>query len=144
MEEITVQVAAETLNVLYNTELYLFCKIPYEIIYVLQEKAKEYTKEVKIDFSKSFLEQGLCQDTLGLLALIYKDYFCDEEEKKKIAESLFKLEESKKEKYNVDVFKNKTKHDVHNKDEHHENITSLTIPQKWYKKLFKNILKIFK
>ena len=104
--------AAVELNViLENTAPELVSKIPKKFIAFLKEIAsKNYI--FKYDNTKSLEEQEIQPKTKGLLALIYKDFLCDPQEKQEYINHISlvteKIEQRKREKYNPDnIFNNK-------------------------------------
>ena len=92
--------SAETLN-----------KIPNDFItFIRQISSKTYS--FKYDKRKPLKEQQLLPETEGLIALIYRDYLCNENERKEYIEHcnkvLEKIEEEKREKFNPDnIFEKK-------------------------------------
>ena len=103
---ITPLIAAEAIAVLENTEDSLLKKIPSKLIEVLQEKADELGRKVNLDYSKSYHEQNISEEARGIIILIYRDYWCSEEQKNEInrlmEESEQKYQEELREKYNPD------------------------------------------
>lgn len=102
----------------------------YEIIKVLSENQKEKipktfieniknnadkSHEFKYDMTKPILEQKLMIETLALVVEVYERFLAPEEEKEiwkkydKIC--LNKIEEEKRKKYNVDIFKHSSCND---------------------------------
>lgn len=117
-------------------------KIPKSFIEFI-ENNMDVNHNPKIEFTENF-ENSVLEETLLLLALIYRDYLISKEEKsillKKEEEELEELKES----YNVENLFNKRKQD--NK-EHSGNIEQQLIvikEEKWYKKILNKILQIFK
>lgn len=111
MVNITSQVCNEVYDIIYNMETELFNKIPKVFINIL-EKNRDINFNSNIDYSKSINEQELQRETRIILSLIYRDYLCSENERKKLIEQdnaeLRQLEQELYEKYNPDnLFKNK-------------------------------------
>ena len=117
-------------------------KIPrYFIEFV--EKNMDVNHEPQIEFNENF-ENSVLEETLLILALIYRDYLISKEER----DILLKKEEEKlenlKESYNVENLFNKRKQ--HNA-EHSRNIEQQLVVIKeemWYKKILNKILQLFK
>jgi hypothetical protein len=91
----------------------LYIKIPKKIIEFIDENRDKNYKS-NINYNISINEQELQQDTRTFLALIYRDYLCTPEEKKRLIEedeiALKREEDELREKYSVDVFeKRKTR-----------------------------------
>ena len=132
------EVAVEINSIFENMSIDLLNKIPQNFKEIFNKIA---SKDYKFEYDKtiSLNEQRLLPKTKGILALIYRDYLCDEIEKenynKEYNRVLMLKERQKQEKYNSnDIFKNK-KNEI--KDDY-SNINLLPIE---YKKisLFKKI-----
>ena len=151
-ENITYEkVLREVEHILQNSPKEIQDKIPNDFRNAIIEKMDVNYIPEPYDKSKTLDEQNISEETKKILALIYRDYLVSDEERKEliIEENNIrqKLENEKKEKYNVeDIFNNKTKNSQNtNKD---SNINKLTIKEsnneKWYKKIFEIILNFFK
>ncbi len=107
------------------------------------EKLRTYRPHIE----EPFEECNIMEETKIILALIYRDFLCSEQEKKEIklkdSQKLLEYEKELREKYNTDnLFKNKKERDVEyeSKDE-----TSMIVQEeKWYKKIFNIIKNLFK
>lgn len=117
-------------------------KIPKSFIQFI-EKNMDVNYTPKIEFNENF-EKSVLEETLLILALIYRDYLISDEERKKLIEREQKQLEILREKYNPDnLFKN-------NKKEF--NFSSVSVEQqlieikqeKWYKSFLKKILDLFR
>lgn len=79
-------------------------KIPKKTLEAINN-AKDKNYQFKYDNTQSLSKQKLLPETISLLSIIYSDYLCSEEEKKKWDEydkfELRKLEEIKQQKYNT-------------------------------------------
>lgn len=160
-ENITPLIAAETIAVLENTEVSLLAKIPNKLIEILQEKADELGRKVNLDYSKSYAEQAISEEARGILALIYRDYWCSAEEKQRfnelIEENEQKYQEELREKYNPDkIFEQTTTVKTASnpltenysgdiiKDEIPQNLSLIKQEElKWYQKIFNKIKSLF-
>ena len=121
-------------------------KIPQKFKEIIKnEKSKDYIPNIKEPIDKCPIRE----ETIIILALIYRDFLCNEEERKKLksrdAQALRIFEEELRERYNPDdIFKKKKE-----KKQEMENIqveeTSIAVIQekKWYKKIFNIIKKFF-
>lgn len=105
------EVAVEINSIFENMSIDLLNKIPQDFKEFFNKIA---SKEYKFEYDKtiSLNEQKLLPKTKGILALIYRDYLCDEIEKedynKEYNRVLMLKERQKQEKYNSnDIFKNK-------------------------------------
>ena len=122
-------------------------KIPIKLRKMFKEE-KDVEYQNRIDIYNKVQKKELEPKTLTLLAMLYLNYWCenDEEENsliKQYAENDRKSEEETREKYNPDnLFKNKEK----NKEQIANNSTETSLiiveKEKWYKKIF-NFIKNF-
>ncbi len=106
MEELSAEVATEVIEVLYNSDSSIICKIPYRIIEVLQEKTQECNKKISFKENVELKDQDISEEGKAILSILYRDYICSEEEKievNKIFENNQKqYDEIQREKYNPD------------------------------------------
>ena len=123
-------------------------KIPSKFKEMLEdERDKEYSPNIQEPLEK----QKLKNETIIILGLIYRDFLCSSDEKRKLQEKDARelqevqkaLEEELREKYNPDnIFKkkNENKGEVQNFEE-----TAIAVVQeeKWYKKIFNLIRSLF-
>lgn len=87
----------EVLQVLENTEESLVDKIPKKLIELWEENAV-YSTSLEIDTSKTIEEINLSEKSKDLLGMIYRNYWCDSEQRKEYDEILRKNEEKYQEK----------------------------------------------
>ena len=111
MQYITNEVCAEVYDIIQHLESELYKKIPQSFINFINYHRDQNFK-VNIDYSKSINNQELQRETRVVLSLIYRDYICNEEERKILIEKdqkeLKRQEEVIKEKYSPDnLFENK-------------------------------------
>lgn len=130
----------EILNYLPKSEVE---KIPLKLRSFFEKVAnKNYI--VKIDPYKPLDKQNIKEKTKDLIAIIYRNYWCNTEERKLLDEKLIendkRHEEKLKEQYNPDdIFKKKeTKNE--NDMQVEEKSIAVIQEQKWYQKIF-NIIK---
>ena len=150
MEELSAEVATEVIEVLYNSDSSIICKIPYRIIEVLQEKTQECNKKISFKENVELKDQDISEEGKAILSILYRDYICSEEEKievNKIFENNQKqYDEIQREKYNPDkIFQkqdNKISVDINAEEE--EKALIETQKNKWYIVLFEKIKSIFK
>lgn len=135
---------SETLDILNHTNEEDINKIPSKFLKFLQNNALE-TYKSSLDFNKSLKEMKLNPKTIGILSIINKNYWCNDEERKSFEEKLKQNEityqKELNEKYNINIlFKDKELKKVTN-----INITNLIEykEQKWYQKIFEKLLEIF-
>lgn len=111
--------------------------------FIKEKKSKDYKFE--IDKNLSLSEQNLMQETKIILSLIYRSYFCTEEERRRLTikdeEEKEKKERELREKYNTDNLFNKERKNVtvEPKEENKE-IVIYDKNTNW----FKNIINIIK
>ena len=79
---------------------------------MITKELSEAAVEFNYDKSKSLNEQNLKSETRGLIALVYQDYICNDDERKECIQKsqkfANKMEDLKREKYNPDnIFKTK-------------------------------------
>lgn len=122
-------------------------KIPSKFKEMLEdERDKEYNPNIQEPLEK----QKLKNETIIILGLIYRDFLCPTDEKRRLQEKdarelqkVQKAIEEIREKYNPDdIFKNKREI----KDEEITEEKSLTVvkEEKWYQKIFNLIKGIFR
>ena len=123
-------------------------KIPSKFKEMLEdERDKEYNPNIQEPLEK----QKLKNETIIILGLIYRDFLCPTDEKRRLQEKDARelqkvqkaIEEEIREKYNPDdIFKNKREI----KDEEITEEKSLTVvkEEKWYQKIFNLIKGIFR
>ena len=105
------EAAVEFNCIMENSSQEVINKIPKKFIdFIKSIASKTYT--FNYDISKSLDEQELKDETRGLIALVYQDYICNDEQKKEYILKCKKYEEEKerylRDKYNPDnLFKNK-------------------------------------
>lgn len=144
---------AEISYILKHTDKVLVQKIPNKFLKHIEEnKDKNYI--VKIDENVPLEEQKLKEKTKNLMALIYRNYFCTEEEKKQydnlITENQKRYDEELRQKYNYDnLFKKEKKEPIQEvKEEIQENVQQVALVDyenmKWYKKVVFKITDWFK
>lgn len=125
-------------------------KIPKETLEIFSINMDKNYK-FKIDENKSFEEQNLLEETKAIFANIFRDYWATPYQKEKIEEKekhdRLKIEEEKREKYNVDELFNTRKKLINQQEIEENNISNLPIEikkEKFYQKLIKFIKNIFK
>ena len=153
MKEEYKRALVEVEKILENTDEELVKKIPEKFMnYVRNNNAEDYSFE--IDGEKGLLEQEISSETKAILSLIYRDYFCDENERQELLrqerEELLREEEAKREKYNPDnIFKKnqEPEKEVQSQEQPEKQEETALIQYeelKWYQKIYHKILKIFK
>lgn len=115
-----------------------------------QERDKEYNPNIQEPLEK----QKLKNETIIILGLIYRDFLCSPEERKKLqekdarelAEVKRAIEEETREKYNPDdIFKNRRQNNTEQTQQSQENNSMIVVKEeKWHQKIFNIIKGIFK
>ena len=124
-------------------------KIPKKTLEAIKN-SRDKNYQFKYDNTQSLSKQKLLPETISLLSIIYSDYLCSEEEKKKWDEydkfTLQKQEELKQKKYNANnLFKEqKNNTSVVVLDEKKQLQVDSSKKQSFWSKLKKFIMKIFK
>ena len=123
-------------------------KIPNKFKIILEEERdKEYNPNIQEPLEK----QRLKNETIIILGLIYRDFLCSPDEKRKLQEKDARelkevqkaLEEELREKYNPDdIFK--SKREVKNEVQSEEKSLTVVKEEKWYKRIFNLIKNLFK
>ena len=101
---------SEVLEILKHIPIEDYNKIPKNEIELIEAYAdNNYT--FNYDTSKTLKEQNVSDITKAIIILLFRDYWATEIQRNKIIAKQnydrMKLEEKKKEKYNVDIFKNR-------------------------------------
>ena len=149
--EISPLVASETIAILNNTDVSLLAKVPTKLLKTLQCRANECKTSIQIDPTKSYADQNFSQESRAIITLIYRQYWCNEEERKELDKHLIenqeKKEKEKRELYPTEnLFKdrNSSLENFQNNIENQKN-TDLIVFQdlKWYQKVIANIKRLF-
>lgn len=130
MKEKYRQALSEVYIILKNTDEEIRNKIPDKFIEFIKNNMDNNHK-FEIELGKELVEQNLMLETKQILALIYRDYICEEKERKEL---LIKESSKNKEKYDINF----------NKTSNLEKLELIEVSkEKWYKKIINKILKIF-
>ena len=136
-------------------EIYeIFNLIPKEILNKIPTKFYEMIKEERDtnyfpNIQEPLEKQKLKNETIIILGLIYRDFLCSPEEKRRLQEKDAKelqemekaLEKEIREKYNPDdIFKKKKEVREEYFEQNEEKSIAVIPEEKWYKKIF-NIIK---
>ena len=121
-------------------------KIPAKVIDFLQNN-KDDNYIVILDPEMPLEDQCLLKDTINILALIKKDYWCDSKEESDQFFSVLRENEKKsKEKYSIDKLFNNKKNEQDYEQTQPENEKSLLViteNKKWYNRIFKFLKSFF-
>lgn len=141
------EAAVEINVILENTSPEIVSKIPKKFIVFLKGIAsKNYI--FKYDNTKSLEEQNIKPKTKGLLALIYKDFLCEPQEKQEYINHISlvteKIEQRKREKYNPDnIFNNRSSNNIpeNNNEENSIEMRIVEFKEPIFKRIVNKILK---
>lgn len=129
----------EVLEILNYLPQNMVSNIPTKLILFFKEHSLPDNKS-KFDYSKGLDKIPLTNKTKSLLAMIYRDYICSEEERIEYDNVLYQNEqiyqERLKEKYAIEIFRQK-------EEESKKDQLIVYKQQRWYERIFKKILKIF-
>lgn len=135
----------EVYTILENTEEEIRNKIPEKFIKFIKENM-DANYNFKLQYGKGLAEQNLMEETKQILALIYRDYICTNEERKELLEKEHKKriekETENKEKYDINFEKIRENKKQENYEVNETQLIEIT-KEKWYKKLINKILKVF-
>lgn len=144
MKEEYKEAFAEVEQILNLMPTNLSSKIPLGFKQIISsEKSKTYHPKI----SESIEECQLKDDTIIILAIIYRDFLCSKEKREKLitrdSNKLLEFENKLREKYNPDdIFKNKVK--IINEEQTEEKRLTVIQEEKWYQKIFNIVKKLFK
>ena len=131
------QALFEVYKILQNTDEEIINKIPEKFMKFVKENMDTNYK-FELEKGKELIKQNLKDETKQIIALIYKDYICDEKEHEKEVIN----------DYNINFNRNKElEKEGLQKENNIENIEKSLLEikkEKWYKKLINKILKFFK
>ena len=132
----------------------IFELMPLNLLKKIPEKFKQIIKSEKsINYkpiiSEPIEEFELKEETVIILALIYRDFLCSNEEKEKLklrdAQKVRDAEDEIREKYNPDeIFKNRNNHKIDINEDVVTKTSIAVMEEKWYEKLFNIVKRIFK
>lgn len=112
-----------------------------------QEKDKEYVKG--IDPSIPIKEQNLKEETLGLIALLNLQYWCQDEVEKEKLKKIYsdnekKYQEMLRTKFNPDNIFNKKEITLKNESKEEQSLQIVTYTEPLFKRIVNKILQFFK
>lgn len=125
-------------------------KLPNKLYYLIdEERDKEYKPDL-LNENGLIDETKISQETVALFAVLNMEYFIKDEEEKRELSNIYRENEQNyrtklREKYNPDdLFKNnKIVNKNHNNSQNQESLIKYE-EDKWYKKIFNMMKKIFK
>lgn len=148
MEQEISEVAVEINSIFNNMSIDILNKIPLKIRIFFKDNASS-TYSFEYDKTKTLNEQNIKDKTRGIIAFLYRDYICNDVERKEYndiyTEFLNKKEEEKRALYNPNcIFKNadNKKYDYDNKITN--NLEVINNKPGFIKRIFNKIISIFK
>lgn len=139
---------SETLDILNHTKKADVEKISERFLKFLKENASK-TYVSTIDFNKPLKEMNLNPKTIGILSIINKKFWCNDEQKKEFDRILKQNEliyqNELREKYNPDnIFKNRNNNIEESNNSFEERSIAIIPQEKWYQKIFNIVKRLFK
>lgn len=141
---------AEVNEIIKLMPLELVKKIPSKFReMIVEEKDNNYIPDIKEPIEKCKLKN----ETIIILGLIYRDFLCSPDERKKLQEKDARelhevekaIEEEIREKYNPDdIFKKRNKIVLQEEQPSEETRMTIVQEEKWYQKIFNLIKGLFR
>ena len=135
------QALSEVYIILRYSDSNLINKIPLKFINMVN-KFKDPSYKIQIDENKSLNEQKLLPETRQILALIYRDYLCDEKEREELIKKNNKKIEEMNNTYDIKNVFEKRSNNI--KEINNEKQLIVVKQEKWYDKIFKFFKNIFR
>lgn len=149
MKNTTNQAFTEVYDVINHMEIEMQEKIPQKFINLIKEN-RDLDYKLNINYKEDIKKQ-LLRESKVILSLIYRDFLCSKEKKEKLLqldlEEIRKEEKFLREKYEIDFEKRKKEKIEKNIEKTKEQDEKLPIKvekEKWYKKIFEILKKLFK
>ncbi len=143
------QAFTEVYDVINHMEIEMQEKIPQKFINLIKEN-RDLDYKLNINYKEDIKKQ-LLRESKVILSLIYRDFLCSKEKKEKLLqldlEEIRKEEKFLREKYEIDFEKRKKEKIEKNIEKTKEQDEKLPIKvekEKWYKKIFEILKKMFK
>lgn len=144
------EAVGEVLQILKYTDKELIYKIPKGLLEFWERNAV-INSELKFDTNESMENLNLKPKTKALVGMIYRNYWCDAEERKEYDKILMqneeRLQEEARKKYNPDeIFKNKEEKIIEQITtiEQQENVNMVPYKETIFIKIIKMIKDLFK
>lgn len=139
--------ATEVLDIVEHLSLNATNKIPLQLLDFFKDVSMEDYKP-EFDYSDGLEKINFTPKTKALLAMIYRNYLCSEEERKEFDRKLFENEEKYqqelREKYNPDKIFQNSELEENAKEENNQNTALIEYKEKkWYHKIFEKIRQLF-
>ena len=149
MKDTINQAFTQVYDVINHMEIEMQEKIPKKFIDLIREN-RDLDYKLNINYKEDIKKQ-LLKESKVILSLIYRDFLCSKEKKEKLLqldlEEIRKEEKILREKYEIDFEKRKKEKIEKNIEKIKEQDEKLPIKvekEKWYKKIFEILKKMFK
>ena len=150
MKQEYMEAFAEVNEIIKLMPIELVNKIPSKFReMIVEEKDKNYIPDIKEPIEKCKLKN----ETIIILGLIYRDFLCSPDERKKLQEKDARelqevekaIEEEIREKYNPDdIFKKRNQNNIEESNNKEENTSMIVVQEeRWYQKIFNLIKRLF-
>ncbi len=142
MEEKYTKAFKEVYIILNRSSKEELIKVPKTFVEFIESNMdRDYNPQ--IDFSDNF-EESVLEETLLILALIYRDYLISKEERAILLQDEEKQLEELKKSYNIENLFKKRQQESEESSSNIEQQLTVIKEEKWYKKLLNKILSVFK
>lgn len=143
------QAFTEVYDVINHMEIEMQEKIPQKFINLIKEN-RDLDYKLNINYKEDIKKQ-LLKESKVILSLIYRDFLCSKEKKEKLLqldlEEIRREEKILSEKYEIDFEKRKKEKigkTIEKTKEQDEKLPIKVEKEKWYKKIFEILKKLFK
>ena len=143
------QAFTEVYDVINHMEIEMQEKIPQKFINLIKEN-RDLDYKLNINYKEDIKKQ-LLKESKVILSLIYRDFLCSKEKKEKMLqldlEEIRREEKILSEKYEIDLEKRekeKIEKNIEKIKEQDEKLPIKVEKEKWYKKIFEILKKMFK
>ena len=143
------QAFTEVYDVINHMEIEMQEKIPKKFIDLIREN-RDLDYKLNINYKEDIKKQ-LLKESKVILSLIYRDFLCSKEKKEKLLqldlEEIRREEKILSEKYEIDFEKRKKEKigkTIEKTKEQDEKLPIKVEKEKWYKKIFEILKKLFK
>ena len=142
MEEKYTKAFKEVYIILNRSSKEELIKVPKTFVEFIESNMdRDYNPQ--IDFSDNF-EESVLEETLLILALIYRDYLISKEERAILLQDEEKQLEELKKSYNIENLFKKRQQESEESSSNIEQQLTVIKEEKWYKKLLNKILSVFR
>lgn len=130
---------AEVNDIVMHSETAIQEKIPSNINKLIKDNM-DTNYEIQIDYSKNINDQELLSETRDIMAIIYRDYLCDERERIELIEKNKQLLEEDEKKYNItEIFNQKKQNEIVNKT---KSLQVIKKKRRWHENMMQIIREI--